>query len=71
MLFRLIVYLTDADNKYEAIDRLEYFGNGRSIWQLWSDQARILGRRHVEVFNLAGERQDPEKGVDVLMTHHV
>lgn len=62
MRFRLVLYDTDKDNKFEAEFRYEYFGNQQSIWNLWWLLTNSLHKKHVEVFNLAGTKCNPGRG---------
>lgn len=64
MLFRLLLYNTEEDDKYlaDTEDRYEFLGNLRSIWFLWHTFKVQQKKKHVEVFNLDGVKQQPEKG---------
>lgn len=63
MRFRLVVYLTHQDNKYEAEERYEYLGDRDAIWHLWFTFAKTLQFPHVEVYSLDGRKMEPEKGL--------
>ena len=63
MRFRLTFHVTAAENKFEADRRHEYLGSAEAIWELWFLLKSKLDKRHVEVFNTAGDRQAPEKGL--------
>ena len=70
MRFRLVWYDSNTDSKYDAAARFEYLGSCDAIWHLWFLLSKTLGKRHVEVFNLAGERQQPQRGVRNGMTDY-
>ena len=71
MKFRLVCWDTTSDNKYDAEKRYEYLGNALSIWNLWFMLVRQLQKQHVEVYNLNGLRQEPEKGLTGLGDYNV
>jgi len=62
MNYRLVVYNTNSENKYDADNKYEYLGDAESILMLWSlfTKAGIYGCRHVEIYDLDGTRQYPE-----------
>jgi hypothetical protein len=62
--FRLVIYDTNYDNKYAADSRYEFLGSRDSIWFLWYQLTAVEGKKHVEVFNLAGSKQRPEDGIN-------
>lgn len=62
MQFRLVLYRTREDNKYQAEDKYEYLGNRDEIWYLWYVFAKEMKYPHVEVFALNGIKQKPEEG---------
>lgn len=62
-MFRLTFYDTTKDNKYEATDRHEYLGNKESVFKLWYLLTKVLGKKHVEIFSLDGQKQNPESGL--------
>ena len=63
MRFRLVVYNTNAANKYEALHAHEFLGDASAIWFLWFTLTNDARKKHVEVFNLAGQRLNPELGL--------
>lgn len=67
-LFRLVLYDTDNENKFEAVGRYEYLGNRESIFNLWF-YLQMLEKKHVEIYNMNGVLQNPEKGLCGLMVH--
>lgn len=71
MRFRLVHYETDKDNKYEADQRFEFFGNRNAIFNLWWLFTYTLKFKHVEVFNLAGMKCDPKKGIAGMEDYNV
>ncbi len=71
MRFRLAYYDTTEENKFAAERRHEYVGNRDAIFNLWFMLTRTLGKKHVEVFNLAGEKQRPEDGVNGLCDYNI
>lgn len=66
MQFRLVLYKTKEENKYEAEERFEYLGNRESIWYLWYAYIKEMGYPHVEVYSLNGIKQKPEDGISGL-----
>lgn len=71
MLFRLVIYDTEEENKYAALDSYEYLGNREAVWFLWYTFARVLGKRHVEIYNLIGQKQRPEDGIVTLTDYSI
>lgn len=71
MRFRLVFYDTDEPNKYEADARFEYFGDINAIWKLWFTLTKHLNEKHVEVFNLEGQKCAPEKGLAGMIDYNV
>ena len=67
MRFRLVVYNTKSDNQYDAQDTFEYLGDAEAIWFLWFTLMNTAKHKHVEVFNLAGERLKPELGISAML----
>ena len=65
MRFHLVFYNTKSTDKHSAERRHEYLGNREAIWTLWHTLT-TAGNRHVEVFNLAGEKQCSENGAMAL-----
>jgi len=72
MKFRLVWYDTSESIKYQAPceNRYEYFGDRQSIWRLWFELVEERGCKHVEVYNLAGEKCDMFKGINGGMREH-
>ena len=66
MRFRLVVYVTDEENKHLANEVHEYLGDRDAIFFLWWTFAKVQKKRYVEVFNLAGHRLNPENGLAAL-----
>ena len=71
MRFRLVVYDTDSDNKYDAIKRYEYFADKEPIFYLWFQFVKVQKKRHVDVFSLDGTKQNPEYGISDLVDYNV
>jgi hypothetical protein len=71
MRFRLVLHDTQSDNKYDATSRHEYLGDRDATWHLWYTLAKVLGKKHVEVFNLDGTKLDPEKGLHLMTDYNV
>lgn len=71
MRFRLVIHDTKEDNKYEADRRYEFFGDKEAIWFLWYTFVKREGKRHVEVFDLAGDKQRPEVGIHGMSDYNV
>lgn len=72
MKYRLVHYDTQEDDKHAADDVHEYWCTEESdAWHLWWTLVRVAGQRHVEVYNMLGQRQNPEKGVHALRSHSV
>lgn len=70
MRFRLVIHDTDSDNKYDTHHGYELFGDRESIMFLWIE-LRKAGKKHVDVFNLAGMRINPEDGLDGFIDYGV
>lgn len=68
MRFRLVMHDTKKDNKYDAERRYEFLGNREAIWFLWFT-LKEQGAKHVEVFNLAGNKQSPQDGIHGLFDY--
>ena len=71
MRFRLVIHDTKDENKYTADRRHEFLGDRDAIWFLWFTFAKTMGKRHVEVFNLAGDKQRPEDGINGMSDFNV
>jgi len=71
MRFRLVIHDTDAFNRFDATRRYEYLGDREAIWFLWYTFTKIEGKRHVDVFDLAGQKQRPEEGIAGLTDYIV
>ena len=71
MRFRLVVYMTDADNKFEASRAHEYLGDEQAIYHLWYTFSKICKHKHVEIYNLMGVRLDPEIGISCMVDYSV
>ena len=71
MRFRLAVYHTGSDNKYDASRRFEYFGDSEAIWALWFHFAREMNLKHVEVYSLDGRKLDPETGSSAMVDYQL
>lgn len=71
MRFRLVIYDTTEDNKYAAERRHEFLGDKDAIWFLWYTFSKIEGKKHIEVFNLAGDKQHPENGSNGMVDYNV
>lgn len=67
MRFRLVWYITLADNRYESTERFEYLGDRHEIWRLWYQLKRICGYPHVDVYNLSGMLLKPEEGIQAMI----
>jgi hypothetical protein len=63
MRFRLVVYDTWSDNKFDAERRYEILGDRNAIWFMWFNLTHDLKYKHVEVFHINGVQQHPEKGI--------
>ena len=65
-LFRVEFYDTKSDNKYDG-DLHEYLCDNRNAaWHLWYNLKLYANAKHVDVYNLHGIKQEPEKGVNYL-----
>lgn len=66
-IFQLICYMTHAEDKYEAGTECRIFliGDRRSIWNTWF-LLKESGQKHLEILDMAGIRQAPEKGINGL-----
>ena len=66
-LFQLICYMTQSDDKYEADSQYRIFliGDRHSIWNTWFLLKRS-GQKHLEILDMAGIKQEPEKGINGL-----
>jgi len=71
MEFRVVLYDTNSEDKYEAENRYEYFGDRDSMWYLWFTLSNKCGQKHVEMFNLAGDKQQPEKGLSGMIGYSI
>ena len=69
-LFRVVFYDTREYNKYESQDRHEYLCDLEAAWRLWFALTE-QGYRHVEIFNMLGMKQEPEKGLHGLTGYNV
>lgn len=67
-MFRVLFYDTQDDHKYQASNENihEYLCNRQDALSLWYLLTRILNKKHVEIYDLAGMRQQPEKGLGGL-----
>jgi len=67
MRFRLVIYDTQSDNKFDAVRRYEILGDRDAIWFIWFTLTQgLMGtkkQKHVEVFHINGTRLHPEKGI--------
>lgn len=71
MRFRLTLHDTDNENKYSASSKYELFGDRDAIWYLLYTFAKLQNKKHVEVFNLAWHKQDPEKGLHAMSDYSI
>lgn len=62
LVFRLVWYDTDKDNKYESEHRHEILGSKEDIFRFWFVLTHDLKHKHVEVYNLLGTKCDPSRG---------
>jgi hypothetical protein len=65
-LYRLEFYDTDSDNKYDAQEVCEYLGDNVSIFRLWFYLAKVLNKKHIEIYTMDGIIQHPENGLGAL-----
>lgn len=63
MRFRLVIYDTKSDNKFDAERRYEILGDRNAIWFMWFTLTREQKYKHVEVFHINGAKLQPEKGI--------
>ena len=68
-LFRLVWYDTKYENKYEADKIHQFMGDFDSIFRLWFVLTAERSCKHVEVYNLNGVRQHPERGSSGMTAH--
>lgn len=64
-MYRLTLWNTQDEDKWPA-EVYTYLGDRLAIWQLWYWFTNNLRRTHVEVYNLDGVKQKPEKGLQGL-----
>jgi len=59
--------MTQDDNKYEADSEYRIFliGDRRSVWNTWF-LLKQSGQKHLEVLDMAGNKQAPEQGIHGL-----
>jgi hypothetical protein len=65
MRFRLIWYVTNSEDKLDADDKLEWLGNRKSIFRLYWI-LKDINKKHVEVYNLEGDKQIMNNGLNGL-----
>jgi len=68
MRFQLHLYDTNAVDKYmaETYQRHVIYGDAEAIWKIWYYLTQSLGKKHVEIFDLMGNKQKPEEGLNGL-----
>lgn len=72
MKYRIVVYWTKEENKYEAETVSECFcANAESVFMFWYALKKEANLKHVEVYNLCGELQDLTKGIKSLVSHAI
>ena len=71
MKFRLVLWDTPSEFKYDAERRFEYLGDALAIWSLWFMLTKQLQKIHVEVYSLDGVRQYPENGLSGLVDYNL
>lgn len=71
MKFRLVHYETSSENKFDADQRFEFFGNKNDIFNLWWLFTYTLHFKHVEVFNLAGDKCNPREGIAGMIDYNI
>ena len=64
-MFRLVVYDTKSDSKWEADSSFRYqvIGDRFSIFGIWFHLSEELHMKYVEVYNMDGRLQDMHKGL--------
>lgn len=62
VMFQLVFRPTREADKFCADDAHFIMGDRDSIHRIWWELHKVAGWPHVEVFNMAGEKQEPEKG---------
>jgi len=67
MRFRLVVYNATSTNTLYSQDTHEFLGDATAIWFLWCALTNDVQTKHVEVFNLAGQRMKPELGISGMV----
>ena len=50
---------------------IKFLGDRDAIWFLWYTFTKAGGKRHVEVFNIAGDKQRPEEGINGMPDYNV
>lgn len=62
MQFRVVVFHTSSEHKYDAADSYEFLCTRDGAWFLYHILVRLLEFKHVEVYTLDGSKLEPEKG---------
>jgi hypothetical protein len=62
-LFRLVLYRTKEEDKFNTEDIHEYLGNRKAIRALYTELATNCGYKHVEVYDTHGGLCDMTKGI--------
>ena len=72
MKFRIVWYNTDSDDKfdYSEDNKFEFFGNAKAMLRLWFILTKKMNAKHVEVYNLEGDKCEPEKGIHGMFDYN-
>ena len=69
-LFRLVWIRTQETDRYTDMSmgkiNFEYLGCRESIYALWSELKFKMNWPHVDIYNMDGIKQQPEKGINGL-----
>lgn len=70
MQYRVLWYHTKEKSKYEAERMFDYLCDRDAAFYMWYYLTKELKYPHVYIYDLVGNLQKPEKGIDGLSACH-
>lgn len=66
LMFQLVFRPTKSENKFDTNEAHFLMGDRESVFRMWWELHKVAGWPHVEIQDMDGNKQQPEKGLSGL-----